>query len=160
MDLKMNTQQDLIRVQNEIANATRQISQACVEMTSTGQDGMQNEVWMQLQKCRQDRHLLEQKVLSLEHEIVNYKGSGQLLEQSLSDEKAKMELMTEKNEKLTKELNSCQDNLANLNQMTKDKSALENYLVGISQLVEEFDQDEVDLSLETFHAPKVVTFAQ
>ena len=164
MDLKMNTQQDLLKVQNDISNATRQISQACVDMTSTGQASSvspgQNEVWTQLQKCRHDRHLLEQKVLSLEHEIVRCKGSSQLMEQSLRDERIEMEKMTEKNEKLTSELNSYQDTLANLNQMTKDKSALENSLVGISQLVEDFDQDEVDLSLETFHAPKVVKFAQ
>ena len=164
MDLKMNTQQDLVKVRNDMANATRQISQACVEMTSSsfGHHG-QDELWNQLQKCRSDRQILEQKVLGLEREVVHFKGANQLLEQSLTDEKCKMSQMATTNAELKAQIQNQDDEIYKFQQISKQKSALENSLLDITNLVEEHldhneeEEDETDLSIAT---PKVVKFAE
>ena len=164
MDLKMNTQQDLVKVRNDMANATRQISQACVEMTSSSFSHQgQDELWNQLQKCRSDRQILEQKVLGLEREVVHFKGANQLLEQSLTDEKCKMSQMVTTNAELKAQIQNQDDEIYKFQQISKQKSALENSLLDITNLVEEHlehneeEEDETDLSIAT---PKVVKFAE
>ena len=169
MDLKMSTQQDLVKTRNDMANATRQISQACVELTSThhGQSGLQtsDELWNQLQKCRSDRQGLEHKVLGLERDLVHCKGTNQLLEQSLSNEKSNVTQLTATNTELKSQMQAQDDQIVKLQQISKQKSALESSLLDITNLAEEHlehhdDEDETDLSLTTFNAPKMVKFAE
>ena len=85
------------------------------------------------------------------------------MEQSLKDEEVKSKNLADRNSALNLEIRVKDEQLTKMNQTSRDKLELENSLLGISQLVGDFEQqDEVDLAVgnDTFATPKAVKFAE
>lgn len=116
LDLKMATQRDLVSMKGEITNAGRRMTSACLDIHANsdyirvnGREtriGSQQELWTQLQRCRVEKKVLEQKVTSLEEKIISFKSKNHSLEQSMIEEKRMKHGLLEENETLLKKVTS------------------------------------------------------
>lgn len=114
LDLKMATQRDLISMKSDISQAGKRMTSACLDVHANsdyirinGREtriGTQQELWTQLQRCRVEKKVLEQKVTSLEEKIISFKSKNHSLEQSMLEEKRAKHGLLEENEQLVKKV--------------------------------------------------------
>ena len=86
--------------------------------------GTKEELWTQLQRCRVEKKVFEQKVNTLEREIISFKSKTQSLERTVHEEKLLNTSLKQENENLNKKTKEQEDEISELHELSSHTNVL------------------------------------